>query len=311
MIEARELTRRFGDFQAVRQVSFRAERGEITGLLGPNGAGKTTTMRMLTCSLAPTSGTAVVAGHDVLDDPLAVKRLIGFLPETPPVVQELTVREYLRFCGQLHERGGRSLERRIDEVIEEVGCGSVQGRVIANLSKGYRQRVGLMQAILHDPAVLILDEPTVGLDPAQIIEIRELIRDLATDRCILLSSHILPEVEALCRRIVIIHEGRVAAEGTQEELVKSLRGADRLLLRWKAPAEAGILALEGLGADVSADAEDEGEGQLVRLASTSDLRERIFALAAERNWPILELRPPGFDLEGLFIRLTSRGDVVE
>ena len=285
MIEARALTRRFGDFHAVREVSFEARSGEITGLLGPNGAGKTTTMRMLTGTLAPTHGTAIVAGHDVIDELMAVKRKIGFLPELPPVLPELTVREFLRFCGRLHEITGRILEARIDEVIDQLRCGTVAGRVIGNLSKGFRQRVGLMQAILHDPEVLVLDEPTVGLDPRQIIEIRELIRELAGDRCILLSSHILPEVQALCRRIVIIHEGRVVARGTQEELVADMGDDDRLLLRWKAPAEEGLRALQELDDAVELDEDDPGEGMLCRLSTTEDLREPIFAIARDRDWP--------------------------
>ncbi|MDP6931954.1 MAG: ATP-binding cassette domain-containing protein, partial [Myxococcota bacterium] len=209
MIVTRELTKRFGSLTAVDHVSFEVEKGEILGFIGPNGAGKTTTMRMLTGFLPATQGQAIVAGHDVFEAPMKVRRAVGYLPETPPLYRELTVGDYLRFIAEIREVPYREHARKVGEVMERVGLAGWERRILGSLSKGYRQRVGLAQAILHEPEVLILDEPTSGLDPAQVVGIREFIRDLAGSRTVILSTHILPEVEALADRAVVISGGRV------------------------------------------------------------------------------------------------------
>src|SRR5450432_2127966 len=226
MIKVEGLTKRYPRTVAVDNISFEVEKGQIVGFLGPNGAGKTTTMRVLTCFLPPTEGTANVAGFDVLEQPQEVKKHIGYLPETPPLYPEMEVDEYLTFVGQLKGISSGDIKRRVDEVMGRCAIGDVSKKLIAKLSKGYRQRVGLAQAIIHNPDVLILDEPTSGLDPKQIIEIRELIRHLAGDHTIILSTHILPEVEQLCERVIIIAKGKLVATDTVQNLTSRLRGAE-------------------------------------------------------------------------------------
>ena len=230
MIEVRGLGKRFGDTTALDRVSFQVARGEIVGFLGPNGAGKTTTLRILSTYLAPDEGAATVAGFDVVRQPMEIRRRLGYLPEHPPLYLDHTVEEFLRFCAAL--RGVPRFRRRgaVTEVVERCGLGDVQGRLIANLSKGYRQRVGLAQALVHQPEVLVLDEPTVGLDPQQIREIRNLVRSLASDHTVLLSTHILPEVSMICSRAVIIHRGKIVAEDTLESLSGS-GGLEETFLR--------------------------------------------------------------------------------
>src|SRR5471032_2884078 len=225
MIKVEGLTKRYARTVAVDNISFEVEKGQIVGFLGPNGAGKTTTMRVLTCFLPPTEGTANVAGYDVLEHPEEVKKRIGYLPETPPLYPEMEVTEYLNFVGQLKGIPSGDIARRVDEVMGRCAIGDVRSKLIAKLSKGYRQRVGLAQAILHNPDVLILDEPTSGLDPKQIIETRELIKGLGGEHTIVLSTHILPEVSMTCGRVVIINKGRVVAEDTPENLTHRLQGA--------------------------------------------------------------------------------------
>ena len=225
MIEVRHVTKRYGPVAAVNDVSFRVEAGQILGFLGPNGAGKTTTMRVLTGYLPPTEGTATVAGFDVLEEPIEAKRRTGYLPETPPLYPDMTVREYLTFVARINGLAGAERGSRMDQVMERTSIGDVADRHCAKLSKGYRQRVGLAQAILHNPDVLILDEPTAGLDPKQIIETRELIKELAGDHTIILSTHILPEVAQTCERVVIINQGRVVAEDSPDNLTGRLHGA--------------------------------------------------------------------------------------
>src|SRR5580765_4999623 len=249
VIEVDHLTKRYGNVKAVENITFEVEKGEILGFLGPNGAGKTTTMRILTCFLPATEGTARVAGFDCADQPMEVKRRIGYLPETPPVYQELTVTEYLRFVGRLRGLSGNTLTSSMQREIERLGLGTVQHRLIGNLSRGFRQRVGLAQALLHDPQVLILDEPTVGLDPKQIIEIRELIKNLAGSHSVILSTHILPEATAVCQRVVIISGGRIVAEDTPEQLSARLRQSEKISLTLKSPAaetESRLKAVQGV-----------------------------------------------------------------
>src|SRR5215213_5409451 len=236
MIDVQNITKRYGHHTAIDRVSFSVAKGEVLAFLGPNGAGKTTTMRILTCFMPATEGTAQVAGFDCADQPLEVKRRIGYLPETPPVYQELTVTEYLTFVGRLRGMTGRNLTSALDQSIGRLELGSVRGRLIGNLSRGYRQRVGLAQALLHDPPVLILDEPTVGLDPKQIIEIRDLIKSLAGSHTVILSTHILPEATAVCQRVVIINGGRIVAEDTPDRLSARLRRSEKVSVTVKTPS---------------------------------------------------------------------------
>src|SRR3981189_1869805 len=231
MIKVEGLTKRYARKVAVDNISFEVEKGQIVGFLGPNGAGKTTTMRVLTCFLPPTSGSANVAGFDVLEHPLEVKKRIGYLPETPPLYPEMEVHEYLTFVGRLKGISSADIARRVNEVSDRCAVGDVRTKLIGKLSKGYRQRVGLAQAIIHNPEVLILDEPTAGLDPKQIIETRDLIRSLAGSHTIVLSTHILPEVSQTCQRVVIINKGRVVAVDTPDNLTARLRGAETLYVQ--------------------------------------------------------------------------------
>lgn len=309
MIEARGLTKYYGPTQAIQNVSFRVEQGEIVGFLGPNAAGKTTTMRVLTCYLPPTAGTARVAGFDVIDDPLEVRRRIGYLPEHPPLYPEMRVHRYLDFVGRikgLNEDGLRT--RRIEEVMGRVGVTPVRDQIIGRLSKGFRQRVGLAQALLHDPPVLILDEPTSGLDPKQTVEVRELIKSLRGDHTIILSTHILPEVSVTCERVLIINEGLLVAEDRPENLMARFQGADRVVLEVVGPPEEvgdALAALEGVQRVVSSGPGEEG----VRLVLEADVDRNIRAAVAEavvrRGWDLLELRREGVTLEEVFLRLTT------
>src|SRR6201993_1237179 len=241
MITVKELTKRYGRTTAVDQITFEVAKGQIVGFLGPNGAGKTTTMRMLTCFLPPSAGTATVAGFDVLEQPLEVKKRIGYLPETPPLYPEMETAEYLKFVGKLKGLSGSDLLKRVDYACERGATPDVKKKLLGKLSKGYRQRVGLAQAIIHNPEVLILDEPTAGLDPKQIIETRELIKELAGDHTIILSTHILPEVAQTCQRVVIIAKGRVVAVDTPDNLTARLQGSATMYVE-----------VDAAGADVSA-----------------------------------------------------------
>src|ERR1700751_5958512 len=230
MIGVKELTKRYGRTTAVDQISFEVAKGQIVGFLGPNGAGKTTTMRMLTCFLPPSAGTAKVAGFDVLEQPLEVKKRIGYLPETPPLYPEMETSEYLKFVGKLKGLSGGELDKRVDYVCDRCAVTDVKAKLLGKLSKGYRQRVGLAQAIIHNPDVLILDEPTAGLDPKQINETRELIRGLAGDHTIVLSTHILPEVEEVCESVIIINKGKLVATDSVHNLQNRARGVESMLV---------------------------------------------------------------------------------
>src|SRR5580700_5526398 len=240
MITVKGLTKRYARTLAVDHISFEVQKGQIVGFLGPNGAGKTTTMRILTCFLPPSEGTATVAGFDVLEQPMEVKKRIGYLPETPPVYHEMEVQEYLTFVGKLKGMSGATLAARVTEVAERCAVADVRAKLIGKLSKGYRQRVGLAQAIIHNPDVLILDEPTAGLDPHQIIETRDLIKGLAGEHTIILSTHILPEVEQTCERVIIIAKGKLVAMDTVENLTSRLRGAETVAME-VLPQEGGSL----------------------------------------------------------------------
>jgi ABC-2 type transport system ATP-binding protein len=305
MIEAQNLTRRYGDFTAVHDISFSLAEGEIVGMLGPNGAGKTTTIRMITGFLPPTSGRVTVAGKDLVDAPHAARRQLGYLPENVALYNEMRVEEYLSYRARLEGLGRTEARDGIGEALERCLLSDVSRQIIGTLSKGYRQRVGLATAILHRPSVLVLDEPTVGLDPKQIIAIRELIRELGRERTLLLSTHILPEVELLCNRVMIIDRGRIVAEGTPESLRETQVGnpAVRILLK-DAPAGAGD-ALASLPGVTAVRAGAAGGSWIIEHERSSDLREGVFHAAVQHGWVLLEMSRERATLEDIFVRLTT------
>jgi ABC-2 type transport system ATP-binding protein len=304
MIQAENLTKHYGEVRALDGVSFHVEQGEIVGLLGPNGAGKTTTMKILTCFLPPSSGSARVAGHDIFETPLAVKRSVGYLPEDPPLYNELTVEEYLAYAGRLKGLSGAALKAARARTLEKCGLADVAGRLIGNLSKGYRQRVGLAQALIHNPKVLILDEPTVGLDPNQIIEIRGLIRDLAREHTVILSTHILPEVTATCQRIIIISEGKIVAVDSYENLSQQVGQSRRIHLKVRRPGPEFADRLLALAGVLNVEPDAEG-GYRVESRLDQDLREEVARAAVESGAGLLELAGVAVSLEEVFLRLTT------
>jgi ABC-2 type transport system ATP-binding protein len=305
MIEAQNLTRRYGDFTAVHGISFSVGEGEIVGMLGPNGAGKTTTIRMITGFLPPTSGRVTVAGKDLFDSPREARRQLGYLPENVALYGEMRVEEYLAYRARLEGLSRAEARGAIGESIERCLLSDVRRQIIGTLSKGYRQRVGLATAILHRPSTLVLDEPTVGLDPKQIIAIRELIRELGRERTLLLSTHILPEVELLCDRVMIIDGGRIVAEGTPESLRESSVGNPALRVGFKgSPADAAetLAAVPGVAAVRPGRAEG---GWVVEHLPAADPREEIFRAAVARGWVLLEMARERTTLEDIFVRLTT------
>ena len=305
MIEVSHLSKQYGDVVAVEDVSFRAEKGVILGFLGPNGAGKTTTMRMLTCYLPPSSGEAKVAGFDILEESMEVRKRIGYLPEQPPVYHDMTVGAYLRFVAKIKGVPGPQFNGRLDDTMEKTGIAHHRDTVIGHLSKGYRQRVGLAQALVHEPDVLILDEPTVGLDPKQIIEIREVIKGLGGDHTVILSTHILPEVSMTCSQLVIINNGRIAGEGTPESLMAQLKEGEVLRAHIDGPTDEIRVMLQGLEGvlDVSS---EPGEGiYLVTSAPGQDVRDALTKQVVDGGYSLRELRPLDMTLEDIFLSLTS------
>jgi ABC-2 type transport system ATP-binding protein len=308
VIEVQHLTKRYGRVTAVDDVSFRVERGEILGFLGPNGAGKTTTMRILTGYMPATDGTATVAGFDVFEQPLEAKRRTGYLPETPPLYPEMTVREYLDFVARI--KGVPSGERasRVGAAIEQAQLTDMSNRHCGKLSKGYRQRVGLAQAILHNPEVLILDEPTAGLDPKQIIETRELIKRLAGNHTIILSTHILPEVSQTCQRVVIINRGRVVAVDSPENLTARLRGSETIFLQVDGPEAALTSALEQTTGVSGVRVAQRHNGTIdleVESERGDDVRRQLANTVVSNGWGLLELRAERMSLEDIFLSLTT------
>ncbi|HKZ77149.1 MAG TPA: ATP-binding cassette domain-containing protein [Pyrinomonadaceae bacterium] len=312
MISVKELTKKYARNLAVDHISFEVKKGEIVGFLGPNGAGKTTTMRMLTCFLWPTSGTATVAGFDVLEKPLEVKKRIGYLPESPPLYQEMITDEYLSFVGKLKGLSGAELPKRIDYVCDRCAIADVKNKQLGKLSRGYRQRVGLAQAIIHNPDVLILDEPTAGLDPKQINETRDLIKSLAGDHTIILSTHILPEVEQTCQQVIIINKGKVIATDSVRNLQARARGAESVLVDVSgrngkldlANVQQRLGQIAGVSRVVVKDSladrtilEIESEKHFVR----GDLARAV----VEAGWDLNELRPTAMSLEEIFLQLTG------
>ena len=313
MIKVEGLSKRYARNVAVDNVSFEVQRGQIVGFLGPNGAGKTTTMRILTCFLPPTSGSANVAGFDVMQQPMEVKKRIGYLPEMPPLYPDMEVAEYLTFVGRLKGIRGSELPRRVAEVSERCAVADVSGKLIHKLSKGYRQRVGLAQAIIHNPDVLILDEPTSGLDPKQIMETRALIKGLAGDHTIILSTHILPEVEQICEQVIIISKGKVVATDSVDNLTNRLRGSESIAVAVESrngslDAAAVHQRLEQVPG-VSRVLQREGREQRLQFELESlqgrSIRGDVARAVVDSGWDLTELRPVALSLEEVFLQLTG------
>src|SRR3984957_6444553 len=313
MITVKGLTKRYARNTAVDHISFEVQKGQIVGFLGPNGAGKTTTMRMLTCFLPPTDGTAVVAGFDVLEHPLEVKRRIGYLPETPPLYPEMSAAEYLEFVGKLKGLSGSELRQRIDYVTRRCNIDDVKHKLLGKLSKGYRQRVGLAQAIAHNPDVLILDEPTAGLDPKQINETRDLIKSLAGDHTIILSTHILPEVEQTCEQVIIINKGKLVATDSVRNLQARARGAESVLVEIagrNGDLEAGIVQrrLQQVAGVSRVLSKGNDNGRIVFEVESQKghcVRGDLARAVVECGWDLNELRPAAMSLEEIFLQLTG------
>ncbi len=311
-ITVRNLTKLYGHEKAVDDISFDVKTGEILGFLGPNGAGKTTTMKIITCYMPPSAGTVTVDDYAIADHSLEVRRKIGYLPEMNPLYLDMNVLEYLEYSAQLHKMEKAQIRQRLREMVEECGLTHVRHKDIGELSKGYRQRVGLAQAMIHDPDVLILDEPTSGLDPNQIVEIRNLIRKLGQAKTVILSTHILSEVQATCDRVVIINEGKIAADGTPDQLQKEFRGSEIVTVELKADVSNGMTEIfpkvKGLShvENVSYDSPSPGVHRLVITSSKGDdIREEIFRQAVNEKWVILEMHREATSLEEVFHKLTT------
>jgi gliding motility-associated transport system ATP-binding protein len=308
MIEVANLTKRYAGRTAISGVSFTVARGEIVGLLGPNGAGKSTTMRILACFLPATSGTARVAGSDVFYQSEEVRRRIGYMPENNPLYPEMRVREYLKFRARLKGLGWRRSRQRVTTVMEQCGLGDVGRRVIGQLSKGYRQRVGLADALVHEPELVILDEPTIGLDPHQIRSVRQLIKSLAGKHTVLISTHILPEAEIMCSRVLIMFDGKILAADTPENLQRLMAGGSRVIAEIAAPADALRQCWSQLPQIAQFDV-SPSDGEFQRCALTPrdglDLRPIVFALVRERGWTLRELTRNRHSLEDIYVQITK------
>lgn len=314
MIEVNHLTKHYGTKVAIEDVSFEMQKGEILGFLGPNAAGKTTAMRILTCYMPATSGTAKIAGFDVHENSLEVRRRIGYMPENPPLYTEMTVSGYLDFVAKIKgiERG--QVKKKVDEAMGKTAIGDVSKRLVKHLSKGYKQRVGIAQALIHNPDVLILDEPTIGLDPKQIIEVRQLIKSLGGDHTVILSTHILPEVSMTCQRVIIINEGKVVASDTPENLTRRLKGSESIRIDVagpKADVESKIRQLKGVTKITSKESGRSNETSFtVEADLDTDIRRNLAACIVNAGWGLLEMRPIGMSLEEIFLHLTTKEEEV-
>lgn len=311
MIQVRDLTRYYGEKRAIHDVSFDVKKGEVLGLLGPNAAGKTTTMRILTCYMPPTSGSAKVADFDIWDQPMEIKKRTGYLPENPPLYGDLRVMEYLDFVGKIKGIPSSKRNAAISGAVEKAALGDVRQQVIGSLSKGFKQRVGLAQALIGDPEVLILDEPTVGLDPRQIIEIRELIKNLGGDHTIILSTHILPEVEMTCGRVVIINEGSVVAEDTPENLTLRLKGSERTTVEVEGREEDARSVFDTFGEILAVNKQKtSGNNRLKFIVETSaDIRGDLAKKIIQKGLGLYELHAEAYSLEEIFLHLTTKEEV--
>jgi ABC-2 type transport system ATP-binding protein len=309
VIEVEHVSKDFNGRRAVDDISFKVEKGEVLGFLGPNGAGKTTTMRIITCYMPSSEGTARVAGYDVFEQSMEVRKRIGYLPENPPLYPEMTVDSYLNFVARIKGARANTRKSQVDESIEKCNLGDVRKRIIGKLSKGYKQRVGLAQALLNNPEVLILDEPTLGLDPKQIHEVRSLIKSLASTHTVVLSTHILPEVSMTCSRVVIINKGKVVAMDTPEGLAHQAKGAERIALTVEGPLEAVREKLLTVSGVLNVQPESSGKNQTnytVECTLNSDLRQELAKIVVSQGWGLLELRGIPMSLEDVFINLTTK-----
>ncbi len=311
-ITVRNLTKLYGEEKAIDDISFDVKTGEILGFLGPNGAGKTTTMKIITCYMPPSAGTVTVNGYDIAKNSLDVRRKIGYLPELNPLYLDMNVLEYLEYSAQLHKMEKPQIRQRMREMVDVCGLSGVRHKDIGELSKGYRQRVGLAQAMIHDPEVLILDEPTSGLDPNQIVEIRNLIRKLGSAKTVILSTHILSEVQATCDRVIIVNEGKIAADGTPDQLQHEFRGSDIISLELKANVENGMTEIfpkvKALAHVENVQYQNPSPGihrLLITAAKGSDIREDLFRQAVSEKWLLLEIHREATSLEEVFHKLTT------
>ena len=307
MIEVRDLTHYYGPMPAVENVNFTVRRGEILGFLGPNGAGKTTTMRILTGFMPPTRGSVTLDGYDVVEKSLEVRKRVGYLPESVPLHTEMTGSSYLKYMGTLRGMNGRRIRARIDDVIDVCRLGDYRKTLIGKLSKGFRQRVGIGQAILHEPEVLVLDEPTIGIDPIQVVETRGLIQELGREQTVVLSSHILPEVSMICERVLIIHEGHIVAADTPNNLAQHLRGVEQLEVEIGGPPAEVMAALRGIdgATEVSHHPRPGINAYRVQYREGADLRDEISRTVISRGWSLLSMQVNSMSLEEIFLRLTT------
>ena len=307
MIQASGLTHYYGPYPAIEDVNFGVRKGEILGFLGPNGAGKTTTMRILTGYMPPTQGQVTLGGFDVVEQSLEVRRRIGYLPETVPLYTEMPVTGYLKYMGTLRGMPARRIKQRVPEVIELCRLEDYFKTTIGKLSKGYRQRVGIAQAILHEPDVLVMDEPTIGIDPIQVVETRRLIQDLGKQQTVVLSSHILPEVSMICERVLIIHHGHIVAEDTPENLAQRLQGVEQLQVETGGPPEEVLPVLRSIPgvSQVTHRRQQDREIYQVRVQEGADLREEISRVVVSNGWSLLSMQMMGMSLEDIFLRLTT------
>ncbi|MEJ2543055.1 MAG: ATP-binding cassette domain-containing protein [Calditrichaceae bacterium] len=311
MIDVEGLTRYYGEKRAISDVSFHVKEGEILGMLGPNAAGKTTTMRILTCFMPPTSGKATIDGYDIFEHSMDVRRITGYLPENPPLYTDMSVTDYLDFVAKLKGIDKTKRKSEVDSVVEKAALGDVQSRIIGKLSKGFKQRVGLAQSLLNNPKIVILDEPTVGLDPKQIIEIRELIKNLRGEHTVILSSHILPEIEQTCERVVIINDGRVVAEDTPENLMIHLKGGERTQLQVEGKEADVKKALKSIKEIKSLETKADQKGIInVMVESEKDIRKMLAKNIVNEGLGLLELSTDRFTLEDIFLHLTTKEEEV-
>ena len=310
MIEVESLSKSYGPREAIKNLSFQIEKGEVVGFLGPNGAGKSTTMNILSCIMPASSGTAKICGFDIFEQSLEIRKLIGYLPETPPLYSDMVVNDFLAFASRLRNISSRETPLAVERVIEQCSLKEVKNRIIGRLSKGYQQRVGIAQALVHNPDILILDEPTIGLDPIQIIEIRKLIQDLASSHTIILSSHILPEITQICKRVIIISDGEIAAVDSLEALTTRLRKGERLILKLRHSNNETIGKLRTLK-KINTVIEDQTGQFTIDCDPQANIQDNIAQISIDNNWGIIELKPASVTLEEIFLKLTVEENEVQ
>ena len=310
MIEVESLSKSYGPREAIKNLSFQIEKGEVVGFLGPNGAGKSTTMNILSCIMPASSGTAKICGFDIFEQSLEIRKLIGYLPETPPLYSDMVVTDFLAFASRLRNISSRETPLAVERVIEQCSLKEVKNRIIGRLSKGYQQRVGIAQALVHNPDILILDEPTIGLDPIQIIEIRKLIQDLASSHTIILSSHILPEITQICKRVIIISDGEIAAVDSLEALTTRLRKGERLILKLRHSNNETIGKLRTLK-KINTVIEDQTGQFTIDCDPKANIQDNIAQISIDNNWGIIELKPASVTLEEIFLKLTVEENEVQ